>query len=89
MGDKSIVSHDLVAELHRKNLFVLKDIQRDFGLNYWDDSLALGLIGRHGKEWDRYISSLNHGNIIVSDSTDKLVWLFNPSDGKVTAKLAY
>ena len=89
MGDDSINKHDLVTNLHRKNLFVLKDIQIDSSLNYWANSLELGLIGRFVEEWDRYISPLNHGNITRFYSDNKLVWSFNPRDGKVTTKLAY
>ena len=50
MGDDSINTHDLVTELHHKNLFVLKDIQIDSGLNYWAYSLELGLTGRFVEE---------------------------------------
>ena len=73
MGDNSIISHDLVTELHRKNLFVLKDIQRDSGLKYWADTSELGLTRSFAEEWDRYISSPNHGNVTLTESTDKLV----------------
>ena len=73
MGDNSIISHDLVTELHPKNLFVLKDIQRDSGLKYWADTSELGLTGSFAEEWDHYISSPNHGNVTLTESTDKLV----------------
>ena len=42
MGDNSIISHDLVTKLHGKNLFVLKDIQRDSSLKYWADTSKVG-----------------------------------------------
>ena len=72
-----------------RSIFVLQNIQRNFGLNYWANFLELGLTGRFVKEWDHYISPPNHGNITRFYSVNKLVWYFNPRDCKVTSKLAY
>ena len=86
---QATLSHELVAELHRNNSFVLKDVQKGPWGKYSADSKGLSLCGNLADEWEWFICSLNQGNIIYSDSAHKLVWDYNQRDGNVTAKLAY
>ena len=89
MGDNYVLSHDLVVEIHRLNLFLLKDVHRESCNNIWVDSLVLRLWGRLAVEWDQYISDLNQGNITLYVKSDKFFCAFNIKEGQVTTKLAH
>ena len=58
-------------------------------LNKWVGATLLGLASRNAEEWDIFTIALKQGNVYLLDSLDKLVWLYNSRDGKVTANLAY
>ena len=73
-GDNSLLSTNLIHELHSHNLFVLKDIFAEDDLSKWDDAGSLGLIGRNATDWDMFISTLKQVNIFIFDSPDELVW---------------
>ena len=73
LEDKYLLSHDLVPELHRKNIQVLKDIHVDSRNNIWMDSKVLGLVGRLDEDWDLFISNLYQENITLSANSDKMV----------------
>ena len=66
LGDNYLLSHGLVLELHRKNLYVLKYVHWDSCNNIWVNSKVLGLSGRLSEEWDMYIYFLNQRNITLS-----------------------
>ena len=89
LGETSLLSLELVKELHRRNLYVLKDIQQMTGSFKWVNSLAMGLTGRIAEEWDMYILAPNQGSVSLSEDPDKLVWVYNSREEQVIAKLAY
>lgn len=46
MGGNFLLSQYLVWDLHRRNLYVFKDVHRAIGHRNWADSMVLGLMGR-------------------------------------------
>ena len=89
IGDDFKLSWELVMELHCKNILLLNQIHLVPNLNRWADSFILGLAGHFAEEWYLFISKLYHGNIMLNDKPDKLVWSVNAREGLVTASLAY
>lgn len=49
----------------------------------------LALSSSLGCEWDDYCGRLSKAGIMLNDESDRLVWSYNPTQGIVTAELAY
>jgi hypothetical protein len=59
------------------------------GGHNWVIVSVLNLLGPLESEWKYFMAGVKHARISLSQEVDALVWSWNATSGKVTAKLPY
>ena len=93
MGDKPILTNELILELNRRGVhFLFQDFYDQcpgIAGSKWHTSEELGLGGRLASEWMCFWKELIHNGIIISRRPDELRWLGGNTSRVITVKNIY